>query len=97
MKVSVNKPEFSDLFIFGLKRASAKACTTSIKRDEDNIYIEAKSGDRVVGKFSFVIEGDECKMIKKFVIEKDYYPLELTIANLAKFLKRKKVKFVIWE
>lgn len=97
MKVSVNSPKFDDGFLFGLKKAIARGCTTLIDRTGDNIYIEAKSGDRVIGKYTFIIDGDECKMAKKFTIEREYYPFEVVVSDLVKFLKRKKIKFVIWE
>lgn len=97
MKVTISKPQFSDDFLFGLKKSTARGCSTFIDRNEDNIYVEVRSGERIIGKFSFIIDKDECTLTKKFIIEREYYPFELAISDLVKFLKRKKVKFVIWE
>ena len=97
MKISINKPEFENSFLVSYKKATARGCSTFIDKKDNDIYIEVKSNDRVIGKFSFVIDGDECISSKKFIIEREYYPFELAIFDLVKFLKRKKVKFVIWE
>jgi hypothetical protein len=96
MQISISKPDFSVDFKDHIARARAKGCTQQIIIADTFIEAQVIASGRLVGKFSFDKEDDNCILKGYHVIEREFYPFEFIIFELAKFLKRKKIKFIVW-
>jgi hypothetical protein len=74
------------------KRSLAKGAKAVVTTTENGYYVEVSAFGRLVGKFSF----DRSKnLVKKFIIEKYFYPLDLAIYEVSKkrvYKRRKRVK-----
>lgn len=97
MQLNVNKPNFDNNFKARIARAIGKGSSLEISSDGDFINIIVNANNRVVGKFTFNKGEEESILIKKFVIEREFYPFEFAISRLVKYLKKKKVKFIVWD
>jgi len=96
MQISVTKPDFTADFKARIARANAKGCTAKIVVDDTSVFVQVMASGRLVGKFVFEKDEDNCILQKFHIIEREFCPLEFTIATLAKALKRKKIKFIVW-
>lgn len=96
MQVSVSKPRFEEDFKIKIAKAIAKELHSQITEVDDTVYVSVYSQKRPVGRFTFIKEETIATIDKSQVIERDYYPFEFCIAEVVKYFKRKKIKYIDW-
>jgi hypothetical protein len=99
MQVSIARPNLSSEFVDRVHRAKSKGVSVDIVNNEDSISLTATASKRVIGRFSFLIDDENCILEKKHIIEREFYPFEASIDHLIKNLKRKKkkvIKYILW-
>jgi len=96
MKVSVTKPKFSDEFTNSIARGTRKGAETTILSQDFYIYVLVKVGNRIVGKFIFEKEEPVVVLTKEYVFDREYSPFEFAISQLTKFLKKTKIKYILY-
>lgn len=96
MQISIAKPGFSKDFKDRIARARGKGCSLQVNYEGKNINVIVSASARPVGKFSFTKEDDTCILHLRFIIEREYCPFEFAISGLIKELKKKGIKFILW-
>ena len=96
MFVTTFKPEFDDIIKDKIKVASLKRCETAITKVNDFLYVSVYASSRPVGRFVFELEDENAILIKRFIIEREFYPLEFCLSELTKYLRKKKIKYLLW-
>lgn len=96
MQIAVNKPDFDQDFLKRVARARSKGCFVTTDLQDNNLSVFVIANSRTIGKFSFALEEENCILFKKAIIEREYCPFEYTIFNLVKYLKRKKIKYILY-
>jgi hypothetical protein len=96
MKIQVKKTKYPDDFLASIEKSLKKGVKSQITNIEDMIITAVYANGRPIGRFRFRLIDDTCKLEYKLIIEKDFYPLENIVYNLVKWLKRKKIKYILF-
>lgn len=94
MEIKVKRTKYPEDFKNNLAKAIFKGTTARLIVD-DTITVIATANKRVVGRFVFVLDNKVCKLKSRQIIEREFFPLEVTVDTLVKYFKRKKVKSII--
>jgi hypothetical protein len=94
MEIKVKRTKYPEDFKNNLAKAIFKGTTARLIVD-DTITVIATANKRVVGRFVFVLDNKVCKLKSRQIIEREFFPLEVTVDTLVKYFKRKKVKLII--
>lgn len=103
MRISVNDTGLSKRFREVLIQAGNKGVVADVSSKlskEDEVHVDVWVGTRLVGAFRFSkIDNEDDKdgmELKKFhIIDRMYYPLEVAVYHLTKYLKKRKIKYIV--
>jgi len=97
MQITVSNPKYSNDFKEAVARGKRKNCTTEIDDAKEQTIVYVRNANRVVGKLYFEKDDNKAILLKRYIIEKDYRPLEFGLSAVVKFYKKKKIKYVLTE
>lgn len=97
MLLSVIRPQLDDSFIEKLDRGTLKGAEATIVQKTDTfLKIVVKASGRVLAKLTFSLVGDYAELTDKLIIEREFYPLEVAVERLIRYLKRRKPKHILY-
>lgn len=97
MLLSVTRPQLDDVFIERLDRGTLKGAEATIVQKTDTfVRIVVKASGRVLAKLRFSLQGDYAELTEKLIIEREFFPLEVAVERLIRYLKRRRPKHILY-
>lgn len=94
MEIKVVKTYYAKDFREKLNKALSKGASAIVNLVDKKIYISSYANNRVTGRFIFEKQRTSYVLISKQEIESEFYPLEIAIDTLVKYLKGSKIKTI---